>query len=84
MRTKAAQDPNQHRKSTLRLCFDRMFDATHGGRWSRNDFLGWDVDAGKGVTWVESGDLGASEDGDFGLDAMTKGGSAWFLWCSPH
>jgi hypothetical protein len=49
MITKAAQEANQHRRSSLRLCFERMFMDTHGGKRSRNDRSGW-VGAGMDST----------------------------------
>ena len=45
-RTKAAQEPNQHRKSIFWLCLERMFVAAHGGKRSRKLFFDWDGAAG--------------------------------------
>jgi hypothetical protein len=69
MITKATQELNQHRKSILRLCFERMFVTTHAGRRSKKDGLGWDGADGKGPTGEELGD----PEGDLGLEDMRGG-----------
>lgn len=69
MNRKAAQEANQHRKSVLRLCFERMFVATHGGKRSRSDRSGWDCEAGIDSIPEGFGEA-ASKEGVLGFEDM--------------
>jgi hypothetical protein len=86
MITKVAQELNQHRKSILRLCFERMFVTTHVGRRSKKDCLGSGSDGagGEGSTGEELGDPEASEEGDFGLEDMKGGCEVAHCWGRLH
>jgi len=69
MITKAAQEPNQQRRSILRLCFERTFVATHGGKRSRSDRSGWDGGAGTDSTREGFGEE-TSKEGVLGFEDM--------------
>ena len=73
MNTKAAQELNQHRRSILRLCFERMFVATHGGKISRSDRSGRDGGPGEVSTREGFGDE-ASKEGVLGFEGMKHEG----------
>jgi hypothetical protein len=84
MITRVAQELNQHRKSILRLCFERMFVTTHVGRRSKKDCLVSDDAAGEGSTGEGFGDPEASEEGGFGLEDMKGGCEVARCWGRLH
>jgi hypothetical protein len=66
MNIKATQEANQHRRSSLRLCFERMFVDTHGGKRSRSDRSGWN---GPGMDSTPEG-FGEDASKDLGFEDM--------------